>query len=58
MENQDKKKILNKIVEDFKTVGFSKEQILKLLNVRQKEKGESLICPPLRSGTATTCIAW
>ena len=42
MENQDKKKILNKIVEDFKTVGFSKEQILKLLNVRQKEKGESL----------------
>ena len=23
MENQDKKKILNKIVEDFKTVGFS-----------------------------------
>ena len=42
MENQDKKKILNKIVEDFKTVGFSKEQILKLLNTRQKEKEESL----------------
>ena len=42
MENQDKKKILNKIVEDFKTVGFSNEQIIKLLNSRQKGNEGSL----------------